>query len=152
MSKKLISHRGNIDGRKESFENSPSYIDMALSQGYDVEIDIWYIDNELFLGHDIPQYNINIDFLNKRYDKIWIHCKNIDALYYLINFENLNIFFHDIDDVTLTSSKYMWTYPGKKITEKSIAVMPETVDKWDGMDKAYGICSDNISKYKINYE
>jgi len=36
----LISHRGNINGRLESYENAPNYIDSAISKGYDVEIDI----------------------------------------------------------------------------------------------------------------
>jgi len=38
----LISHRGNINGRFESWENEPTYIDKAIAEGYDVEIDIWH--------------------------------------------------------------------------------------------------------------
>jgi hypothetical protein len=53
-----ISHRGNIDGKNPQLENKPSYIDHAISLGYDVEIDIWMIDGFLFLGHDAPQYGI----------------------------------------------------------------------------------------------
>ena len=37
---KLISHRGNINGKIEKFENNPNYIDTAIEQGYDVEIDL----------------------------------------------------------------------------------------------------------------
>jgi len=48
----LISHRGNIDG-KTLLENQPSYIDDAIDLGYDVEIDIWYIGDKLYLGHDL---------------------------------------------------------------------------------------------------
>ena len=36
----LISHRGNINGRSFKDENQPTYIDTAISAGYDVEIDI----------------------------------------------------------------------------------------------------------------
>jgi len=54
----LISHRGNINGKFESYENEPTYIDLALSKGYDVEIDVWYVDGLLYLGHDKPQYGI----------------------------------------------------------------------------------------------
>ena len=39
---KLIAHRGNISGIDSERENSPDYIDEAISQGYDVEIDAWY--------------------------------------------------------------------------------------------------------------
>ena len=55
----LISHRGNTNGKFESYENEPMYIDKAISQGFDVEIDVWMIDGILFLGHDKPQYGIN---------------------------------------------------------------------------------------------
>ena len=37
---KIISHRGNIRGPNPEKENRPSYIDCALGNGYDVEIDI----------------------------------------------------------------------------------------------------------------
>jgi hypothetical protein len=48
----LISHRGNIDGVNQNFENQPNYIDDAIKAGYDVEVDIWYIGGKLYLGHD----------------------------------------------------------------------------------------------------
>ena len=54
----LISHRGNLNGKIPENENCPDYIDKAIHSGYDVEIDIWMIDNELFLGHDGPQYKV----------------------------------------------------------------------------------------------
>ena len=38
-----ISHRGNLKGSKPEYENHPNYIKKALSMGYDVEIDVWYI-------------------------------------------------------------------------------------------------------------
>ena len=51
---KLISHRGNIKEPNPKMENSPSYIDIAISSGYDVEIDIRFIDGKFYLGHDDP--------------------------------------------------------------------------------------------------
>ena len=50
----LISHRGNTNGKFESYENEPMYIDKAISDGFDVEIDVWMVEGQLFLGHDIP--------------------------------------------------------------------------------------------------
>ena len=52
---KLISHRGNINGRIENYENNPDYIDDTIRLGYDVEVDVWMIEGVLFLGHDEPQ-------------------------------------------------------------------------------------------------
>ena len=47
-----ISHRGNIDGKKPHLENSQSYIDEAIELGYDVEVDLWHVDGNFFLGYE----------------------------------------------------------------------------------------------------
>ena len=144
----LISHRGNINGRFESWENEPTYIDLAISKGYDVEVDIWYKDNMLWLGHDKPDYGIDFKFIKDRNSKLWIHCKNIEAVLYFKECDyDVNYFWHQEDDITLTSKGYMWTYPGKKLTKYSIAVMPENI-QFDNISVAYGICSDFVVKYK----
>ena len=143
----LISHRGNINGKFESLENETTYIDKAISEGYDVEIDIWYKDNFLWLGHDKPQYVIDFIFIRDRFSKLWIHCKNIDSMIYLKDCGYpINYFWHQEDDVTITSLGYFWTYPGKELTKNSIAVMPE-IKQFDNIEISYGICSDYIINY-----
>jgi len=145
---KLISHRGNINGRFESYENEPNYIDLSISRGYDVEIDVWYKDNILYLGHDNPQYGIDLKWIIDRISNLWIHCKNIDALLYIKECEySFNYFWHQEDDVTITSKGFFWTYPGKQLTNNSIAVMPE-VKNFSNIESSFGICSDYIEKYK----
>jgi len=144
----LISHRGNINGRFESWENEPTYIDKAIKEGYDVEIDVWYVNNTLYLGHDNPQYGINLNWLVDRVSKLWVHCKNIDSMAYLKDsIHPINYFWHQEDDLTITSLGYFWTYPGKQLTNNSIAVMPE-IKEFNNIEIAYGICSDNIKNYK----
>ena len=54
----LIAHRGNTSGRKKELENKPEYITDTLQKGYDVEVDVWSIDKQFYLGHDKPQYKI----------------------------------------------------------------------------------------------
>lgn len=143
----LISHRGNITGKVESYENDPQYIDVAISKGYDVEVDIWYVNGEFFLGHDIPQYKINIDWIDSRSHKLWIHCKNIEVLSFFNEQEyDINYFWHQSDVATLTSKKYIWVYPGKQPIKNSISVMPELYN--DDISKCLGICSDYIQNYK----
>ena len=66
----LISHRGNINGRLESYENEPTYIDMAIKNGYDVEIDVWYKNKILFLGHDKPEYGVEFRWFIDRINKL----------------------------------------------------------------------------------
>ena len=61
--KYYIAHRGNVNGKNESRENSPDYIMEAISLGFYAEIDVWVINDKIYLGHDGPQYEIQKDFL-----------------------------------------------------------------------------------------
>jgi hypothetical protein len=142
----LISHRGNLSGRTVEEENKPSYIDIAISKGFDVEIDVWKIDFKLFLGHDAPQYEINEKWLEERKNVLWIHTKNIFSIVYFNN-TDYNYFWHEKDTVTLTSKKYIWAYPGNQPIKNSIAVMPELNN--DDVSSCLGICSDYINLYYI---
>jgi hypothetical protein len=150
---KFISHRGNLNGRNESMENHPLAIQIAMNAGFDVEIDVWLIGDAWFLGHDKPQYPINIDFLFK--EGIWCHAKNIEALERMLLYPQIHCFWHQEDDVTLTSRNFIWTYPGKPLTENSIAVLPElNNDNSITMlpENIFGICSDFILEYIDEYK
>ena len=143
----LIAHRGNIDGKSELYENEPNYIDKALKKGYDVEIDVWVIEGNFYLGHDKPQYGITLEWLDKRKNELWIHCKNIEAMEWFNSlFDTYNYFWHQEDTLTLTSKGYIWAYPGKQPIKTSIAVMPEIYN--DDISQFLGICSDYIQNYK----
>ena len=145
----LISHRGNLVGPNINMENHPEYIEAAIASSYNCEIDLWTIKNELFLGHDIPQYKITIDFLINFKKSLWIHCKNLESLEYMIKINlNFTYFWHQTDDFTLTSNGYIWTFPGKNTCARSILVnlnKPENVN--NEFNKIAGICSDYIAKF-----
>lgn len=142
----LISHRGNLNGRLESSENEPTYIDLAISKEFDVEVDVWYKDETLWLGHDKPQYDIDFRWFRDRINKLWIHCKNIESIIFFKSLHyKFNYFWHENDTITLTSLNYIWAYPGKQPIENSIAVMPEELN--DDTSKSIGICSDYITNY-----
>ena len=117
----LIAHRGNIDGPNQQLENTPQYIENAILEGFNVEIDLRYEDGKLWLGHDNGMVNVSLEWLLSLSDKLWIHCKNLHCLKYLYNTE-LNYFWHQEDDFTLTSHKFIWTYPHKDVTELSVIV------------------------------
>ena len=143
--KKLISHRGNINGKDISLENNPSYIDTAIKQGYDVEIDFWYVNNQLYLGHDTFQYGINLSWLVERKTSLWIHCKNLPSVEYLHG-TDFNYFWHENDKLTLTSKGYIWAFPGQQPIYNSIAVLPEI--HGDKLGVCQGVCSDFIKTYR----
>lgn len=124
----------------------------ALAMGFDVEIDVWYTDSKLWLGHDKPQYEVTLQWINERKEKLWMHCKNIQAIEFFNWFRHdnkLNCFWHETDTVTLTSRGYIWAYPGTQPIENSITVLPE-IHKED-IRQSLGICSDFIKVYYDKY-
>ena len=137
----FISHRGNISGPKPERENSLSYIEEALDLGFDVEIDIW-ARNQLWLGHDKPETPCPMKFLIKNFNHLWIHCKNLEALDILSEFKLLNYFWHETDDFTLTSKNFVWTYPGKRVSNKSVLVVDDARNY--GGPPCFGLCSDYL--------
>lgn len=144
---KLISHRGNIDGVNPFRENSIEYIIEAIKLGYDVEIDVRYVNNQLFLGHDDSIENIDLEWLDSYKKYLWIHCKNIEALIFLK--EDFNSFYHTNEDYVLTSKGNIWSYSGIRLYPGIIAVLPENQNySSDELYKCYGICSDLIINYK----
>ena len=149
---KLIAHRGNIRGPNPLYENSPRYILKALDQGYDVEIDLWFVKNKWFLGHDKPQYEIPIEFILENKDRYWCHAKNKNALFNLVKINGINCFWHQDDYYTLTSKSFIWVYPGQPLVENSICVMPERVNYTSSELKiCHGICTDYVAMYKNQY-
>jgi hypothetical protein len=145
---RIISHRGNLYGPNQKTENSIDSIYSAISLGFDIEIDIWLVDNKLYLGHDSPQYCTSIEWLKNHSDKLWIHCKNMDSLEFLLDYKELNIFGHSNDDFVLTSKQNIFCKPGMKINKRSVIVMPELTPIYSesSFDDCYGVLTD----YPIN--
>lgn len=155
---KIISHRGNLNGPIKKTENTIESITYALNLKFDVEIDVWYINNNLYLGHDINNLilydNIETYLLNNA-SNLWIHCKNGEALIYLLDFKELNIFGHNNDDFVLTSKKYIFCKPGVPTNKKFIIVMPELTPIYtkEELNNCYGILTDypvNIKEKNYN--
>jgi len=142
---KIISHRGNIDGSKPELENSPDYLINAISHGFDIEVDLWVINDEVYFGHSDPAYPIDKKFFKKIKPFAWFHCKNLEAINYCFTQKKIKYFWHQNDDFTLTNNNYIWTYPNKDITKRSIIV---DLSGFKFIDKIpYGVCTD----YPYNY-
>ena len=135
---KIIAHRGNLHGPTPELENDPRYIDTALNALVDVEVDLWYIDKKLYLGHDEPKYSIDKLWIEHRKDKLWIHVKNIECMDYMST-KNFNYFWHEKDKITLTSNGTPWCYPGVYI-KTGITVI---LDKYEKSIDVFGICTDH---------
>lgn len=141
----LISHRGNLVIKKPDRENTPAYIQEAINAGFEVEIDVWWHRGAFYLGHDEPLHYVNHDFLKDH--MLWCHAKHIEVLPKLLEI-GAHCFFHNVDNATLTSRNYIWTYPGQILTDRSICVLPESIAADYDWKKGAGVCSDIIAVLK----
>lgn len=110
-----------------------------------MEIDFWFLDSQLYLGHDTCQYGVGLNWLEERKTNLWIHCKNLSSVEYLHR-TDFNYFWHENDKITLTSKGYIWAFPGQQPISGSIAVLPELYS--DKLEVCWGICSDFVNTYK----
>lgn len=145
---KLISHRGNLNGPKPELENSPAYILEAIRAGFEVEIDVWFVDGKFKLGHDEPTYDFPLTLLQDYYRYLWIHCKDVESFSKLNEIDRIgtkfNYFFHDVDRGVLTSQGYIWSI---EPLDRGILVMPEATCN-EPTELTIGICSDYVAKYR----
>tara|TARA_R110000851_G_scaffold176537_2_gene323234 strand:- start:6392 stop:6838 length:447 start_codon:yes stop_codon:yes gene_type:complete len=146
---KIICHRGNTDGPNKEEENTLSHINKAI-KSFDVEIDVRLKDGKLWLGHDTPQEEASVEWINSNKNKLWIHCKDIESLNFLRSLGiDLNFFGHENDGFVLTSKNYIFALPSEaeKIpSERTIFVMPEFF-KYNKDIKRGGVLTD----YPLNY-
>jgi len=140
----LISHRGNVDGVAIEKENTKSYIQQAIDLGYNVEVDIRYEKDNFLFGHDYGQYDVDLQWLLDRKDKLWVHCKDFTSLSELINTE-MRIFYHQNEDYTIISDGHIWAHNLTKVDDKCIIPLlnKKKLRNWKGTD-VYGICSDYV--------
>ena len=117
-----------------------------MSKEYEVEIDVWFVNDSFYLGHDEPLHLISKEFLEN--EKLWCHAKNEEAFHKMLVNSKIHCFWHQTDDYTLTSKGFSWVFPGKKVNQNSIWVLPELTIYKNTMINCLGICSDYISKYK----
>ena len=139
---KIISHRGNVNGPDLDNENKPTHINTLLNKEIDVEIDLWYIDENLYLGHDKPLYKIDSEWLIKNSEKLWVHLKNLNAMSCPV-IKHLNYFWHENDKFTLTSKGIPWCFPNVFLQQGVTVVLTnEKINK-----NIFGVCTDYIEDY-----
>jgi hypothetical protein len=157
---KIISHRGNLTGPNPLRENSVDYIEEAIAEGFDVEVDLRWKDHNFYLGHDEPQYYVPMSWLVKWKDKLWIHCKDLESLDKISSWPiDFHYFWHESDRYTLTSKGIGWVLVGQFPFRNSIVVLPESINYYDKYEGVYdrimnteGICTDNPLFYRKELE
>ena len=178
---RFIAHRGNVYGANKEKENRPEYIKQALALGFDVEIDVWYLNDhggsesrggcleqESFhesnnaLHHSSPcsssswwlghdEPQYMVPYEFLLQSRLWIHCKNGAALRMLSQEDRVNCFSHDVDECTLTSKRHVWVYPDKPLQGPS-SVAVMFSDPVNLLDKdIFGICADDVGVLRHEY-
>jgi hypothetical protein len=141
----IISHRGNLNGRVPERENTVQFIEEALNQGFNVEVDLWILGkHRYFLGHDSPDHQVDEGWLLDNHESLWVHAKSIETAETLYKSNVFNWFWHQEDSMTQTSRGYIWTYPGVHLTgcitvQPDFHPLPRTI---------LGVCSDYPHHYK----
>jgi len=145
----IIAHRCNTDGPSEE-ENTINELLKCISSGFLVEIDVWMVGAKVFMGHDHPSEEIDINFLLRYSDKLFIHCKNIEALCYLKQYECLCVFGHSSDEFVLTSHLDVFCRVGV-IKNGCICVMPELSNRKFSKDELKS-CKHILTDYPNRYK
>ena len=154
----IIAHRGRIENSKYQ-DNTLEAIKESLDKGLSVEIDLMKINERFYLGHDNPNFEIQLSEID--YDKVYIHMKTP----HIIDTIKADFFFIENDSYALTKKNKIWTnYNNKEYNQDSIMCSAELVGGNFNMNKifswakkAHGICTDfpltvykNLRHGKIN--
>jgi hypothetical protein len=149
--RRFICHRGNLERKKLSDENIPALLDARIGDGYDVELDVWYKNSQLFLGHDQAEHPITFEWLMQT-SKKYIHTKDAKTLEYLLlrcgrEGYNPNIFYHTGEHYSLTTRNHIIVLPGQEILAGSVNMMPEMSPILKDTRQAFAVCSDSLSNF-----
>jgi hypothetical protein len=143
-----ICHRGNISGPIEGFENNFGILIQRTLQGNHVEVDVWFHENHLWLGHDKPEYKVSLEWLASCKRRL-IHAKDGKTFEHLIQEAgkralDLHIFYHTDEDYVLTNKGLVICYPGKPLLQGSLCMMPERSSyKREEIEKCFSVCTDS---------
>jgi hypothetical protein len=148
-----VCHRGNLYGPVKEMENNFGVLLQRSIQGYHVEVDVWYRDQTLWLGHDKPEYKITMDWLAKSKRRL-IHAKDGLTFEYLLNESgrlalDLHVFYHTDEDYVLSNKGLVICYPGKPLLKGSLCMMPERATyTQEELQTCFSICTDSKSAEK----
>ena len=147
----FVCHRGNLESKFVPDENRPDILDRRIRDGFGVELDVWCSEDQYWLGHDEPQYEVSFDWLMKDGAKKYIHCKDGPTFEHLLlqcgrEGYNPHLFYHTKEDYALTTRGHVIVHPGVHLLDCSINMMPEmgAEKPWGEYYRAFAVCSDTI--------
>lgn len=117
---KIYSHRGNLSG-KSPRENEPAFILECIAEGFNVEVDLWFVDGAYLLGHDGPEHPIDLRAFDR--EEIIFHLKSP----HVPPLKHADAFAIENDPYALTRRGLLWTNYGRAPTPEAVMCSPELV-------------------------
>jgi hypothetical protein len=71
-----ISYLGIFDGSDYQDANTPNQIGKALNYGFSVMIEVWRVDNRLYVGNGQPLIEVTEKYIQG--NRFWINAKNTE--------------------------------------------------------------------------
>jgi len=153
-----ISYQGIYDGNDYQDANTPKQINKALGKGYSCLVDVWRINNRLYLGNGqpVPQFEVSADYIKG--PRFWINAKNEDMQTW-ISEQSLTVYPNYFwFDAPTPPPPYATASNGKLITPgtvpintNSVMFLPEINDRslyTMVKVKSYGVCSGFLTLIK----
>lgn len=138
----ILAHRGNTKGPSR-FENHPDQIRECLAAGFGVEIDLWQEGSNCYLGHDAPQYPIELDEFDRL--DVFFHLKSA----HLPNLLRADAFAIVCDPFVVTLRGRLWANYGQNPSPNSVMCSPDLVGANEALSDfrqriigAHGVCTD----------
>jgi len=151
-----ISYQGIYDGQDYESANTPKQINKALGKGYSCLIDVWRVDNKLYVGNGQPLIEVTEKYIQG--PRFWINAVNTDMQDWIAtqpsklypNYFNFEAPTPPPPYATASNGKLIT--PGTvPINSNSVMFLPEINDRslyTMVKVKSYGICSGFLTYIK----
>ena len=148
-----ISYQGIYDGQNYENANTPNQIGSAFDAGFACMVDVWRINNAMYVGTESNQIPVTEKYLQGR--RFWLNCKT-QSTYTWFTTQSINLypnyFYQPNPNTTVsTSGGQLWTPGTVPVNNTSIVVLPEIADR--GLFstvklRCYGVCSTYLTFIK----
>jgi hypothetical protein len=150
-----ISYRGIFDGQNFQDANTPNQIGKAFNAGFSCMVDVWRVDDKLYLGTTQPLTEVSPNFLKGK--RFWINVRNTEMQTWIqaqssTDYPNY-FWFNDSEenDPATTSGGQIITPGTVPINNQSIVFLPEIQDRAMFSTvklRCYGVCSNYLTFIK----
>jgi len=150
-----ISYQGIFDSQNFEDANTPAQIGRAFNAGYSCMVDVWRVNNQLYLGSFEPTTEVTEKYLQGV--RFWINARNVDMQTWLTTqpsklYPNYFWFPNTTESTPVTTSSGKLITPGTvPINNTSIIFLPEIDDRslFSTVQlKCYGVCSTYLTLIK----